>query len=636
MSKCITKCRRSPIASLIFIASLACLSMLYPAEVAAENTLRAYVDKTRLSLNEQLVFIIELSSDSMSLPDPQLPDLSDFQVVGRYPSTSFNFINGRASSSKTIKLAMFPLKTGKITIGSVRASFKGQTLSTEPITIEVYQVGQARQQPQGQSRQKLHGEQRARTSRSDPVFAEAKVSKNRVYQDEPFRYSILFYTVADRNLGLRDVNLEMPSFSGFSRHQLPERKYYKTINGTNYYVQELRFLLSRQVPGSMEIEPTIFHLVIGGFNSLLDRFFDDPMFDDPWFGFGKRNRRQPPEQRRVMTDAVKIDVLPLPEAGKPVAFQGAVGEYSIDVKVDKNEAKAGMPITLTVSIKGRGNLNNLPQYKLPALQGFRIYEPERKEDINIGLDGISGRVAFEYIIIPQQEGTCQVPSMKLHYFDPARERYMVSSSNPISITVLPGEMIETPPMPQITIADNKPLKVLGKDIRYIKTEINKARQRTGYIYQSIFYLVALMLPVPLIPICLLIRKRQDRLAADKGYRRRAMAPKVLRKRLAEARRMLKKEADNGFYGACSRALTGYIGDRLNIEAAGMTMENLKKVLIENNAPEKLAQEIIETLEEADFRRFSASIDEIEQKQEFLKRTKKIISHISRLNLEKKI
>ena len=74
-------------------------SILVEPVADAETTLRANVDRTRVTLFERVTYTIEVASDSRNRAEPQPPDFKGFRVSGP-PRTSsqFSWVNGVTSN----------------------------------------------------------------------------------------------------------------------------------------------------------------------------------------------------------------------------------------------------------------------------------------------------------------------------------------------------------------------------------------------------------------------------------------------------------------------------------------------------------------------------------------------------------
>ena len=126
-----------------------------------------------------------------------------------------------------------------------------------------------------------------------------------------------------------------------------------------------------------------------------------------------------------------IEVLPVPEAGRPAAWTGAIGEYSIDASVSATEVEAGGSIRLVVRISGTGNLHRIDRPGPAAIAGFHV----------LGLLDDRGRDArtLTYDLSPVGEATREVPALPIAYLEPGRPpKWIEEWTTPIPIRVKPA------------------------------------------------------------------------------------------------------------------------------------------------------------------------------------------------------
>ena len=79
---------------------------------------------------------------------------------------------------------------------------------------------------------------------------------------------------------------------------------------------------------------------------------------------------------------------------------------------------------------------------------------------------------------------------------------------------------------------------------------------------------------------------------------------MARKRLAQADTFLKGSLYTAFYEELHRALLGFVSDKLNLDAAEMSKENISARLVENGVAEGLATEFTGLLDACEFARYA--------------------------------
>ena len=164
------------------------------------------------------------------------------------------------------------------------------------------------------------------------------------------------------------------------------------------------------------------------------------------FGAGHRSHRA--------SQPVDVVVQPLP-AGEPPGFVATnVGQWHITASTNPSPAHTiiGQPVTLTVSIEGTGNLKDLSVPKLPPIQGLRAFDPTTTDKVTTTHGHYGGKRSMEYLLMPEQTGSFQVPAIELVAFNPATGTYTTSRSEIIPVDVAagsgPAAAGECPPSPR--------------------------------------------------------------------------------------------------------------------------------------------------------------------------------------------
>jgi hypothetical protein len=134
-----------------------------------------------------------------------------------------------------------------------------------------------------------------------------------------------------------------------------------------------------------------------------------------------------------------IEVLPIPTAGRPADYRGAVGQYQIAIDATPTHVKSGDPINLLVGISGTGPMELVQAPPLAQL-------PELTADFKVPNEPLAGfvkgdRKVFSTTIRPRKAGVAEIPSIPFSYFDPAAKKFVTVHSKPVSINVEQAEML---------------------------------------------------------------------------------------------------------------------------------------------------------------------------------------------------
>jgi hypothetical protein len=127
-----------------------------------------------------------------------------------------------------------------------------------------------------------------------------------------------------------------------------------------------------------------------------------------------------------------IDVVALPEQGRPLDFSGAVGALHASARADRTDVDVGDSIKLNVEWTGEGNLEFFtpPELdRLDAFEGFRVFgKAERKT---------AERRILTYDIAPTSDKLKQIPPVPLSVFDPKQNAFVTITTQPVPIRVRP-------------------------------------------------------------------------------------------------------------------------------------------------------------------------------------------------------
>jgi uncharacterized membrane protein len=390
-----------------------------------------------------------------------------------------------------------------------------------------------------------------------------------------------------------------PSLNGFwsqdielNQNQNDRTEY---IDGERYYFVDLKqLILFPQRSGELTVDPFEGTFVIRQqtqrrSRSLFDQFFGSYQDVD----------------QKVKSNAVKIKVKPLP-AGAPPSFKGAVGNFQLDVSLSKNAVTANEGIDLKVQVSGSGNLKlqEAPTVKLPA--DFEVYDPEINDKLSARPSGMSGSRAYQYLVIPRHKGDFRIDPIEFSYFDPSSGTYKTLRSEAFEVKVEKGEGDS---QQQVYGNINKEdVKILGNDIRFIHLQPAILLSTDGSFYGSGLFYTLLALPFLLIIALFLVHRHYKNSQNDRVKLRSSRATKLAGKRLKLAKKYLDENAENAFYEELSKAMYGYVADKLNMQYAEISKENIKALLKNKGIDDTTIGELIGVLETCEMARFAPSHD----------------------------
>ncbi len=573
--------------------------LLVPLNIfATEINFVASIDRTTVGLGETFTLNVSVSGENIAgVPAPKLPDLPDFNILGRSSSQSTNisFINGKMTQQTTINFiyTLSPKKLGKFTIGPCKIDYQGKTYETQAIEIEVVKGTTQATPPSTSKPPSPSGSLEGR------IFLLAIPSRRDVYMGEQINVEFYLYTQYD----IDDLDFsKLPSFNGFWSEPIydAERIRYqkKVYEGKTYYASLLKTVsLFPITTGNLTIEPM--ELVATVIKPPQD-FFD-------FFGTAQRIT--------IASKPITINVRPLPEENKPADFCGGVGSFTMNVRVDRDTSNQGEPVNLILKISGTGNIKLIDKPSLPTIPNLKILEPEIKLNLDKSSGIIKGIKEFRFPVIPQVDGEHIIPEIKISYFNPKTKNYEVLKSEKI-------KFIATGVVKGPVVTDAGGVKILGSDIRYIKCDKNNIKSESDDA--SKFYLLLYPISVLLFGIAFLYHRHQSRLSQDRAYARRFMSGRQFKKRFKEVAMYLKKNDQKNFYGALSKAIINYLGDRFNLDTGALTTEQLKQELLNKGLNPELIEGLFEIVGKCDTIAYSPIAYTDLSMNELFEKTKKLM------------
>jgi hypothetical protein len=516
---------------------------------------------------------IENASDHES---PQLPALAGVRVLsGPSESTSsfMQIINGRVTQRKTVTVSyqLAATRPGPLTIGPIAVVADGEELRTLPIKVV------------------------ATTSQTgELLLLEVTADRDTYYLGETIELTLEIWLKPyhDRRSNLRLDEQDMwqlidgraTSLGPFADYQRPIRpRAALRTDGEGvdreYYVYELRRRIVPQQAGTLTFDDV---RVVLRYPLELQR--RRSFFDSGW-----EVSRTRPVVAAIRRTAIEIEAPPTDD--RPPWFTGAVGRFGFEVAAHPTAVAVGDPVTLTMTVTDRTPKGTrLEALQPPAL----VAVPGLDEHFRIPTDPLAGvvdgrRKTFTQMIRAKNDTVSRIPPIPFSYFDPAQERYVTVSSEPITITVEPAASITV-----TDVVGFEPGAPAGPtELTEVAGGILANYGGTGLLVsQQVFaptwaHGAAVMAPPVVFGIVAAGRRRVHRLRNDRGYARKRSARRRALRRLSEARH----EAAPRQAEATAQALGDYVADRCNLPVGALTSAEVVQRLKLTHVPSDLVTDV---------------------------------------------
>ncbi len=530
--------------------------------------------------------------------------LAPFNPRSAGNDSSFRQFNDQVVVSYSANYAITADKPGTMRLPSVNVTVDGQTYTTNPVEVTVSQPGT-----------------------TDRMRVEFSLSEKRCYTGQPLVMTVR-WIVSARWQGVAfnvpvfksdDFYIEEVStaVAGGSAEQVLIDGIPTTVVGTRQLIQGMeasvfsfqKVLIPRRA-GKPALDP-----VVVSADLAVGRVRTNDFFNPYRLKF---------ERVAVRSEPVELEVLPLPEVGKPPQFYGLVGRYTISASAAPTKVSVGDPITLTMRIGGPYSKPvQWPELEqVPGLaDNFRI-PAERASPVTEG-----NAKVFTQTVRANNDRVTEIPAIPLAYFDPQQGEYVVARTDPIPLEVAPTKVL--------TNAD-----VEGAGAGPVNREVEAIRKGLSANYygpevlvnQDLSLLSTVASPgyaaVWSIPLLALLVSSAIRIAGRTSpeslarRRRRQAAGTALRhlKQVSAAEPGQRPEQ-------LAAAMRGYIGDRFDRVAASLTADDCCRIIAESTGHEQTAagyRDLIAACEAARYAPLQAEIGatQVEKAAELIEQIEK--------------
>lgn len=379
---------------------------------AQSTTVSARVDRNPVAIDESLTYQLEIQDPSGGDPD-FTPLEKDFEILSQSSSTNMQIINGTRSHSKQYHLTLLPKRIGKLTIPPIVV---GQHTSN---AIDLVVTTAAPTQP---------------GSGAD-FMLDVQATPESPYVGEQVLITVRLYIGASLVSG----SLSEPGTDQAEVTKLGEdREFSTTRSGRNYRVNERRYVLFPQQPGSLTIPSVVFQGQTGRRSS---------SFFDPFSQAGP--------VRRVRSKELHLTVRPKPEHAPQPWLPAANLSATMELSQTADTLKVGEPVTLDLSINAEGlKATQLPEPQIKVDGEVRTYPDQPSFNDGQGAKGITATLKKKITVIAQEPGTITITPEPIGWWNTTTDRLEYASFKPLTLDVLPGAA-PAQPTPSVLAAPGK-------------------------------------------------------------------------------------------------------------------------------------------------------------------------------------
>jgi hypothetical protein len=260
-------------------------------------------------------------------------------------------------------------------------------------------------------------------AKTNMVSLKIATARDRYFVGETFPFELQLYSAANIN------QLAPPkmSFDGFVvGREAPASSTQVNREGNTFGIVSHRKAVTPTKEGMLTLGPASEEFVIAVNSGRRQR-----SFLEDFFGSGNLQQGVAEAAPRV------IQVQPLPDAGRPGNFSGAIGSYTLTATASRTNLAVGDAVTVNFIISGHGSFDTLPSPKLAVSDGLKSYAGTNSFEAAEPL-GLWGTKTFEQVVIVESAAVKSLSFEAYSFFDPETGRYTTARLAAIPVTVRDG------------------------------------------------------------------------------------------------------------------------------------------------------------------------------------------------------
>ena len=343
---------------------------------------------TGINLNEEVKITVEFKGSSRG--NYRIQGIEKFEIISKNSVSKYVSTNFKNTSIKEDTYILYPIKEGKNSLKIVQDGIESNI-----IEIDVTENKKSDSLKSGKNSE-------------ENFYLKTNLNSKQYYFGEKFVYQENFYAL-----------IQPQEFSYLSERELGDFSSIKLleVDGRGNSKEEMV-----EYNGKKALKIPLYNGILQSNSS------------------GKKNIKSSKirvtgKKRNIIGgDKIEIDILPLPTYTGKDKFSQIVGQLFLNKIYSDSVADLGKPITLTVKLSGKVNLENFTKFKISDTSNFSVFQTLKNSKEEIRNNELYSEKVFEIVFLPKKSGNLETPEIAINYFNTKTGKY--------DFLVLPGEKIE--------------------------------------------------------------------------------------------------------------------------------------------------------------------------------------------------
>jgi hypothetical protein len=405
-------------------------ALLLVALLQGGPDLHASVDQDRVAVGEEVLYTVQAVSHSSDPLDLSVAPLNGFEIISRSERTEVSF-SGGPTRTTFLEIRLRAVRPGRWQIGPARAAQGREVTEAAAIIVDVQPSAVAAAAPALNPRLRTLLERAPLPPRGKAAVA-LIVSADSVNVGEQVDVVTAAWFPRDLRLQLRrPPTLQPPVIDGvWSYPQSAPAGIAATrnIGGSAYDLFVAHQVVFPLVAGTIAIPGAMLKYS----TPLALQFFSQ-------------------EERFALSSRPEtLTVRPLPTAGRPADFSGAVGSaLKLERRVTPPTAHVGEGVAVELALTGEGNTALWPPPEVRWPRNLRAYVDRVEEQVSTEQGRVGGVKTFRYLVVPDSATPVTLPAVSYAYYDLAARAYrsaaVAAASLPVAASGEAAASVALPP-----------------------------------------------------------------------------------------------------------------------------------------------------------------------------------------------
>lgn len=580
---------------------------------AAQPVVRTVVPEKTVSVGEpfRIQFVVENSNNSQRF---SAPDFLGLKIVrGPEVYSGSQFIKGKKTEITNYVYTVVADKTGNYKINAASVKLKDLIFSGSEFLITVVKREKFSTSGKGNDFSGyilMPGEDPYRKI-TDNLFLKIFIDKRTCFVGEPI---VATFKLFSRLQSKSDI-IKNPGFYGFSVYDMIslENKLKETekVNGKLFDVHTIRKVqLYPLTVGQFTIDEMKIDNRVEFSRSIVNKKTEQEISegvltknDDVVTGHALSPEIEEFETS-LTTEAVTINVNPLPIKNKPLDFNGATGNFKIKASVEKKELDKNEEGFFIITVEGKGNFTQITAPIVQWSNEIEGFEPSVKDFLDKRNVPLSGTRVFRYPFVSAKPGKWKIPAINFSFFNTDTNNYRNISTDTLFVSISSKEFKKKDAINSATTEN--------------KISIEAANKKAS----RIAFTIVVLLVIGVVGY-LLLKERNNKTPIDDILPEENL-PTV--DEIFEAINNDDNNANDKFYAGLNQSTWKYLTQLYNLSGTEMNKNILIKKMKQTGNADELINEIAILLTQFETAAFT-KIDTNENRMELIEKTKSVLKEI---------